>query len=206
MIDTTTISKINTQNPNYQYPCEPTHQFHIEISGVLTEAFVGEISTEQAEMFQGYSPADVQRKVFSPSSSDEFFGLQSDIPEWAREIEDHDFWGIDILKPFKITVTDDDGNVMYLNEGPLYRTNDDHKDYDYAGPYLYAKDTCQGSHRYIVKSLKPFDPLLYTLGCVDVVDTRICTNLKYDGQFMDIESGHWPWGAPEARETKIIYH
>ena len=207
---------IPTSYPNYpistsQYTGEPTYQFYIEFDGQGAAAFLGQISAEQAATFKGRSPEELSKTVVPSVCDDGPFGLRSDIPAWARQLDHDDHNGIDLSKPFHMTVTDDGGNIIFVNDGREYRMEeepniDDGSNYDDDGCYLYAKDSFPCSFRFAVQSSEPFDPMLLKLGCIDVMDSRIFSTLEYDGEEVPLQVLEWLYPDPDLRQVNVLYH
>jgi hypothetical protein len=194
------------------YTPKPSYKFHIEFVGQGVDAFFGRIPNKKAFRFKDWDQRQLSKlvKLYTADWGTPQ-GLISEIPNWAREGDHHDYFGIDVSQPFEMTVYDDDGNILYVNDPQAYElvmlpnfVNEPEQD-DVA-PHLFAKDVYPFRCRFSVDSDKPFDITLIAMDAQPLMDSYIVEEFLYDGQNINGQVLDRPWADDDQREIKIIYN
>lgn len=213
---TTTTSKFPIYNLTNSHDTQvPTCEVDIDFAGVGVDAFIGQISNRHAYRFKDRDEAGLSKlvKLYNVIGTPQ--GLSSAIPGWARQGRYADYEGLDVSKPFEMTVrTGEEGvRLYYDNEtgdyGMTVVSSDNscwNEDGDlFAGtPYLCATEQYHVHVRYTVEIDKTFDPALIAMECVDVLGSRFIKRFEYNGRTIKPEVSIWPYEAPTDRTVKIL--
>lgn len=178
----------------------PSYEFDIDLFGTGFDVFVGQVSKELVSEPTDLDVASLSKIVDFPTEGTTLQSLSSLIPVWARQAYFTDYRGIDISKPFEMTVRNDANKLLFHIEDGRYPitepANDNYpqdKLAEFMGSYLYASDIYPIQVRYRVISDMPFDPSLITMLCGDVSDGRLIDRFEYNYQIIEPEFIIWPF-------------
>jgi hypothetical protein len=194
------------------YTTKSSYKFHIEFIGQGVDAFLGQIPKNKAIMLKNWDRKSLSNlfKLYN----DKWRAPQrlvSEIPIWAHGADHYNYFGLDVNQTFEMTVYDDDGNILYVNDPQsdelvMLSDFDNELNKDNTTPQLYAKDVYPFRCRFTVNSNKPFDVMLIAIDSHPLMNSMIMEAFEYDGENISCQVLDRAWADEDQRDIKIIYN